>query len=320
MTNVDTLSCGFRFHPTDDELIDHYLCPKTLNSDFDPIAVAEVDLNRVEPWDLPSRAKMGENELYFFSIRDKKYPTGSRTNRATEAGYWKATGKDKDVLRAHKLLIGMKKTLVFYLGRAPRGEKTNWVMHEYRLDPTFAKYNLPIPTDDQSEWVISRVFKKGKGGRRVQIRFGNYPHDMPPLMDASPPPSPPLMDNEMEVGESSHSHVTCFSDTMVDADSLEMETAIQTVINSPIPDSFQVQDQYMRMLMENPVPTQNDDFPAVETNFDADEISSLIYGTNINNTGGNMVENNLIPSEEQVYYPLPPPAAGPGDIVSLWNY
>lgn len=76
---------------------------------------------------------MGEKEWYFFSLRDRKYPTGLRTNRATEAGYWKTTGKDKEIYRAGEL-VGMKKTLVFYKGRAPRGDKSNWVMHEYRLD------------------------------------------------------------------------------------------------------------------------------------------------------------------------------------------
>lgn len=84
-------------------------------------------------------AKMGEKEWYLFSLRDRKYPTGLRTNRATGAGYWKATGKDREVYSASSgALLGMKKTLVFYKGRAPRGEKTKWVMHEYRLDGDFS--------------------------------------------------------------------------------------------------------------------------------------------------------------------------------------
>ena len=69
-----------------------------------------------------------ENEWYY-----KKYPTGTRTKRATLVGFWKATGRDKSVYESTKL-IGMRKTLVFYKGRAPNGQKTDWIMHEYRLE------------------------------------------------------------------------------------------------------------------------------------------------------------------------------------------
>ena len=130
---------GFRFHPTDEELVTFYLAAKVLNGACCGVDIAEVDLNRCEPWELPDAARMGEREWYFFSLRDRKYPTGMRTNRATAAGYWKATGKDREVLSAATgALLGMKKTLVFYKGRAPRGEKTKWVLHEYRLDGDFA--------------------------------------------------------------------------------------------------------------------------------------------------------------------------------------
>ena len=82
-----------------------------------------------------------QNEWYFFSHKDRKYPTGSRTNRATTVGFWKATGRDKCIRTSYRK-IGMRKTLVFYRGRAPRGEKTGWVMHEFRLE---GKLPQPLP-------------------------------------------------------------------------------------------------------------------------------------------------------------------------------
>lgn len=46
---------GFRFHPTDEEIITHYLTQKIVNPGFNATAVGEVDLNKCEPWDLPSK-------------------------------------------------------------------------------------------------------------------------------------------------------------------------------------------------------------------------------------------------------------------------
>ncbi|XP_062182943.1 NAC domain-containing protein 77-like [Phragmites australis] len=168
---------GFRFHPTDEEVITSYLLHKFLNPSFAPRAVGEVDLNKCEPWDLPSKAKMGEKEWYFFCHKDMKYPTGMRANRATKEGYWKATGKDREIFKpaassSARELVGMKKTLVFYTGRAPRGAKTNWVMHEYRLDGKSRHDKAIVRFNPKDEWVVCKVFhKKGEAKNAAAVEY-----------------------------------------------------------------------------------------------------------------------------------------------------
>ncbi|EAZ10016.1 hypothetical protein OsI_32319 [Oryza sativa Indica Group] len=150
---------GFRFHPTDEELVNYYLKRKIHGLNIELDIIPEVDLYKCEPWELAEKSFLPSRdpEWYFFGPRDRKYPNGFRTNRATRAGYWKSTGKDRRVVHQHGgRAIGMKKTLVYYRGRAPQGVRTDWVMHEYRLDDKDCEDTMPI----QDTYALCRVFKK----------------------------------------------------------------------------------------------------------------------------------------------------------------
>lgn len=161
-----SLPPGFGFHPTDEELVAYYLKRKVHGHKIELDIIPEVDLYKCEPWDLPDKICIPSKDLqwHFFCARDRKYPNGSRTNRATEAGYWKATGKDRKV-NSQRGKIGTKKTLVFYRGRAPFGERTDWVMHEYRLDECQVAAGL------QDSFVLCRVVKKNG----LETKSGDQP-------------------------------------------------------------------------------------------------------------------------------------------------
>ncbi|XP_010256387.1 PREDICTED: NAC domain-containing protein 30 [Nelumbo nucifera] len=164
---------GFRFHPTEEELVGYYLKRKVNSEKLDIDVIMDIDLYRIEPWDIQDRCKLGyeeRNEWYFFSHKDKKYPTGTRTNRATAAGFWKATGRDKAVLSKNRI-IGMRKTLVFYKGRAPNGRKTDWIMHEYRLQTS------EFAPPQEEGWVVCRAFKKqGPSSHPQSFQTWNRPY------------------------------------------------------------------------------------------------------------------------------------------------
>ncbi|ERN06249.1 hypothetical protein AMTRI_Chr06g192100 [Amborella trichopoda] len=163
---------GFRFHPTDEELVIQYLKRKVFSCPLPSSIIADIDIYKHDPWELPGEEGQ---EKYFFNIKEAKYPNGNRPNRAAATGYWKATGIDKPVLSSRSnQVVGMKKSLVFYRGKAPKGVKTDWIMHEYRLAEAGAKpcnisarkssiQNYMAPVED---WVVCRIFLKKRGPKR----------------------------------------------------------------------------------------------------------------------------------------------------------
>ncbi|XVE50342.1 hypothetical protein DITRI_Ditri01bG0154700 [Diplodiscus trichospermus] len=175
---------GFRFHPTDEELVVHYLKKKTSSAPLPVAIIAEVDLYKFDPWELPAKATFGEQEWYFFSPRDRKYPNGARPNRAATSGYWKATGTDKPVLTSGGTQkVGVKKALVFYGGKPPKGVKTSWIMHEYRLADNKTNNKPPVYNLGNNknslrldDWVLCRIYKKNNSHRALD-------HDKDDSMD-----------------------------------------------------------------------------------------------------------------------------------------
>ncbi|KAG2317895.1 hypothetical protein Bca52824_021017 [Brassica carinata] len=168
---------GFRFHPTDEELVGFYLSKKVLlkkSSKIDEI-ISQIDIYKFDPWDIP-RSRNTEKESYFFCRRGRKYRNSIRPNRVTGSGFWKATGIDKPVYSdgSSKAVIGLKKTLVYYLGSAGKGSKTDWMMHEFRLPtandtiPGGSTLLNPTPSSllHAEVWTLCRIFKRNVSSRK----------------------------------------------------------------------------------------------------------------------------------------------------------
>ncbi|KAF6149799.1 hypothetical protein GIB67_017532 [Kingdonia uniflora] len=178
---------GYRFEPTDKELVKHYLSNRASGRALPTNKIKDVVFYHFHPEELAGTifyalfyyfflfffpiilsskyrpyGKKENRMWYFFTPRDRKYKNGIRPNRAAGGGYWKATGADKVIQGKNGTIIGYKKALVYYRGRPPTGQKTNWIMHEYRedekpsVDPTASGMKL-------DDCVLCRIYEKQEG-------------------------------------------------------------------------------------------------------------------------------------------------------------
>ncbi|KAK6164456.1 hypothetical protein DH2020_001320 [Rehmannia glutinosa] len=156
---------GYRFQPKDVELIDYYLkarlCYGVLPNGFNKLFL-DVDLYNHNPQDLirmHEQLEEDQNSWYFFTPRERKYGNGRRPQRSAGNGYWKAVGKDTQIIH-NGVVIGYKRVLDFLTGKYPKGERTEWKMHEYLTkDQKDQLHNLPSTSAKLNDCVLCKIYK-----------------------------------------------------------------------------------------------------------------------------------------------------------------
>ncbi|XXG41617.1 hypothetical protein AAC387_Pa01g2049 [Persea americana] len=160
---MSSLPPGFRFFPTEDELVGFYLRHKLEgNREGLERVIPIVDIYSLDPWVLPSISGAlctGDEQWFFFSPRQEREARGGRPNRITPSGYWKATGTPSYIFSSTTTAnckIGLKRTMVFYEGKAPTGKKTKWKVNEYKaLEEASTSSDAPKV---QHEMSLCRVY------------------------------------------------------------------------------------------------------------------------------------------------------------------
>ncbi|CAA0810700.1 NAC domain-containing protein 90 [Striga hermonthica] len=169
---MDEMPPGFRFYPTEEELISFYLHNKLdgkIGDDMNRV-IPTLDIYQHDPTHLPNYCGElchGDTEQWFFFVaRQEKEVRGGRPSRTTASGYWKATGSPTYVYSSsssnHSKVIGVKKSMVFYNGKAPNGRKTKWKMNEYRAIKQDLHTSIPMLRHELSVcrvYVVSGSFQ-----------------------------------------------------------------------------------------------------------------------------------------------------------------
>ncbi|XP_047331878.1 NAC domain-containing protein 83-like [Impatiens glandulifera] len=210
---MERLPTGLRFEPTEEELILNYLHNKIMSLPL-PADIPVIDVFKSDPWNLPGYTY--QQVIYFFSTTDEaKYPNGDMPNCS---GHWKDTGINKEIVvcKGTDVIVGMRKTLVFYKGYSPNSSMTGWVNYQYSIPASAAADGLdgtvisPMKKIKLSEgsadaavsmdnyWVLNKVYRKTIDARMRMIFLSFW--------NAAPAPAPASSDSSVITVEKSLTH------------------------------------------------------------------------------------------------------------------
>ncbi|KAG1342121.1 NAC domain-containing protein 41 [Cocos nucifera] len=110
---------------TDEELV-QFMGERKAGDPVPANVITEVNPFNIEPWN------SSEDIWYLYNPEDPQSLNGDGEFKVTRIGYWKSRG-DLRIFTGTPT-VGRKTTREFYVGKAPNGNGTGWMMHEYQAE------------------------------------------------------------------------------------------------------------------------------------------------------------------------------------------
>ncbi|KAH1128639.1 hypothetical protein J1N35_000017 [Gossypium stocksii] len=162
---------GYRFRPTDEELVVHYLKRKALNLPLPASVIPEFDVFQTDPGSLPGDVK---EKRYFFSNRYGNDSNNKKRKRVVAgSGYWKPIGKEKPILASGtNQVVGVRQALIFCERKPCTDTKPRWLLHQFRL-VGFADQTQMTKREWHGDWVVFKVIQRKRNAKKHGVICSN---------------------------------------------------------------------------------------------------------------------------------------------------
>ncbi|KAK0582774.1 hypothetical protein LWI29_029401 [Acer saccharum] len=184
---------GYRFEPTDEELVTYFLFNKIFAetdgpfTDIEKFSVREGDLygsqDPCDIWNLYGGDNLEDGKpLYLFTRLKKVSSNGSRISRRVGSGTW--AGEDSgDTITSQNYVVGVKKRFRYENKKSP--DNGAWIMHEFAVDPTLLRQH-----QKPDDIVLCRMKKnpvaEKKKKRKLQQVLNSGPCMLQKILNSEP--------------------------------------------------------------------------------------------------------------------------------------
>ncbi|KAI3934531.1 hypothetical protein MKW92_018824 [Papaver armeniacum] len=157
---------GFKFLPSDDELVFIYLMRKIQDPEgFQPPFIPVMNVYDYLPQELLDDNE--DKDSYFFTPRNKRYENGTRAARTVKGGpgYWRAGPPKQEIKGVDGRTAAVKNSLRFFQGRS-KTDGTDWQMKEFLMcSDEKEKAGCSSSSNMKlGDWVLTHIYLKKKGG------------------------------------------------------------------------------------------------------------------------------------------------------------